>query len=193
MLMSRVLVLLFAAAVIFGGLLGRMDAVSQAGITGGEEAVRLMLSIGGSLCLWSGLMEVMNRSGLSEKIARLLQPLIGVLFGPDGRDSAARTAISQNMAANLLGLGSAATPAGIRAARRLHQLAEARGETPHNVFLLLVINTASIQLMPTSVAALRAAAGCASPYDILPAVWLTSVCSVVVGVAAAKLLRRLFP
>ena len=190
MLMSRVLVLLLTAAFVFGVLLGRMPEVSQASITGAGQAVQLMLSIGGTLCFWSGLMEVMDRSGLSKGIARLLQPLISRLFGPDGKDEEARAAISQNMAANLLGLGSAATPAGLRAARRLHTLAESRGETCHRVFLLIVINTASIQLLPTSVAAVRAAN---APYDILPAVWLASAVSVTVGILAARLLRRLCP
>ena len=193
MLMSRVLVLLLTAAFVFGVLLGRKPEVSQASITGAGQAVQLMLSIGGTLCFWSGLMEVMDRSGLSKGIARLLQPLISRLFGPDGKDEEARAAISQNMAANLLGLGSAATPAGLRAARRLHTLAESRGETCHRVFLLIVINTASIQLLPTSVAAVRAANGCASPYDILPAVWLASAVSVTVGIAAARLLQRFCP
>ena len=124
MLMSRVLVLLLTAAFVFGVLLGRMPEVSQASIAGAGQAVQLMLSIGGTLCFWSGLMEVMDRSGLSKGIARLLQPLISRLFGPDGKDEEARAAISQNMAANLLSLGSAATPAGLRAARRLHTLAE---------------------------------------------------------------------
>ena len=173
MLMSRVLVLLLTAAFVFGVLLGRMPEVSQASITGAGQAVQLMLSIGGTLCFWSGLMEVMDRSGLSKGIARLLQPLISRLFGPDGKDEEARAAISQNMAANTL--------------------AESRGETCHRVFLLIVINTASIQLLPTSVAAVRAANGCASPYDILPAVWLASAVSVTVGILAARLLRRLCP
>ena len=92
MLMSRVLVLLLTAAFVFGVLLGRMPEVSQASITGAGQAVQLMLSIGGTLCFWSGLMEVMDRSGLSKGIARLLQPLISRLFGPDGKDEEARAA-----------------------------------------------------------------------------------------------------
>ena len=138
-------------------------------------------------------MEVMNRSGLSKHIAALLRPLILLLYGRDGRDSEAASALSQNMAANLLGLGSAATPAGLRAAARLHTLAQGRGEPPHGVFLLIVLNTASLQLFPTTVAAVRAACGASSPYDILPAVWLSSAISVATGIFAAKLFRRLSP
>ena len=135
-------------------------------------------------------MEVMDRSGLTSRLARLLQPLIRFLFGTDGQDPQAQAALSQNLSANLLGLGSAATPAGLRAARRLSELAQGRGETPHAVYLLMVLNTASLQLLPTTTAAIRAGLGCARPYDILPAVWLASLGSVAVGIAAARLFRR---
>lgn len=193
MLLSRILVLLVTAALVLGALLGTLPQVTQATASGGEAAVQLLLSMCGTLCFWSGILEIMNRSGLSQSIARLLRPIISLLFGKDGQDEEAGAAISQNMAANLLGLGSAATPAGLRAAKRLHTLAQQRKETPHHVFLLMVLNSASIQLLPTSVAAVRAAAGSSSPYDILPAVWLSSAISVTVGIVTAKLLRRLFP
>ena len=189
MLMSRVLAVLAVLAVVFGLLSGRTPQVSQATAAGAEEAVRLMLRIGGTLCLWNGLMEVMVQSGLADRVARLLQPLIRLLFGSYAEDETARAAIAQNMAANLLGLGSAATPSGLRAAKRLHRLSENRGVPPHGVFLLIVLNTASLQLLPTTVAAVRSGLGSAQPYDILPSVWLTSALSVAVGVLAARLLR----
>ena len=93
------------------------------------------------------------------------------------------------MAANLLGLGSAATPAGLRAAKRLDELARRDGVPPDNVLLLIIINTASVQLLPTTVAAVRAAYGSHSPYDILPAVWAASIVSVAVGIFLAKTLK----
>ncbi len=186
MLLSRVICLLLLVAVVFGACNGKMAEVSAAGLAGAADAVTLLLGIGGALCLWSGVMEVMQRSGLAAKVAWLLAPLIRLLFGKDAQDRAAAEALSQNMAANLLGLGSAATPAGLRAASRLHTLAQRDGRTPRNVYLLIVLNTASVQLIPTTVAAVRAQFGSATPYDILPAVWLSRVVSVVVGVLAAK-------
>ena len=189
MLMSRILVILAVLSLVFGLLTGQMPQVSQATAAGAEEAVRLLLRIGGTLCLWNGLMEVMVQSGLADRVARLLSPLIRLLFGSYARDDKARAAIAQNMAANLLGLGSAATPSGLQAARRLHDLSLQRGEPPHGVFLLIVLNTASLQLLPTTVAAVRSGLGSAQPYDILPAVWLTSALSVTAGVLAARLLR----
>lgn len=189
MLMSRVLALLAALALVMGVLTGRVAQVSQASLSGAGEAVQLMLRIGGTLCLWNGLMEVMHRSGLAQKTARLLSPLIGLLFGDYAKDPQARSAIAQNMSANLLGLGSAATPSGLRAARRLKELSDRQGKPPHGAFLLMVINTASLQLLPTTVAAVRAGLGSVRPFDILPAVWLSSAVSVTVAVVAARLFR----
>lgn len=189
MLMSRVLAVMTGIALFFGLLTGRMDQVSLATLDGGEEAVQLMLRLAGTLCLWSGLMEVMTRSGLADRIARLLSPLIRRLFGSYGEDAEARAAIAQNLSANLLGLGSAATPSGLRAAKRLKELSDKRGAPPHGAFLLIVLNTASLQLLPTTVAAVRAGLGSPSPYDILPAVWVTSACSVAAGLLAARLFR----
>ena len=189
MLMSRVVALLVLLSLVLGALTGRMAQVSQATVSGAEEAVRLLLRIGGTLCLWNGLMEVMVQSGLANKVARLLQPLIRLLFGSYAEDETARAAIAQNMAANLLGLGSAATPSGLRAAKRLRELSDRRGVPPHGVFLLIVLNTASLQLLPTTVAAVRSGLGAAQPYDILPAVWLSSAVSVTVGMVAARLMR----
>ena len=189
MLMSRVLAALMLLAVVFGALTGRMADVALAAVSGTRQAVELILSIGGTLCLWSALMEVMNRSGLAAKVAARLRPLIILLFGKYGRDEQAAEAISQNLAANLLGLGSAATPAGLRAAKRLDELARRDGVPPDNVLLLIIINTASVQLLPTTVAAVRAAYGSHSPYDILPAVWAASIVSVAVGFFLAKTLK----
>jgi spore maturation protein A len=187
--MSRVLALLTALALVMGALSGRMAQVSQATISGAGEAVRLILSIGGTLCLWNGLMEVMQRAGLAQKLARLLSPVISLLFGTYAKDPQAKAAIAQNMSANLLGLGSAATPSGLRAAKRLKELSDRQGKPPHGAFLLMVINTASLQLLPTTVAAVRAGLGSAAPFDILPAVWLSSAVSVAVAICAARLFR----
>ena len=189
MLMSRILTGLAVLALVMGALTGRMAEVSQASLSGAGEAVQLILRIGGTLCLWNGLMEVMQRSGLAQRIARLLSPLISLLFGDYAKDPQARAAIAQNMSANLLGLGSAATPSGLQAAKRLKDLSDRRGKVPHGVFLLMVINTASLQLVPTTVAAVRAGLGSSRPFDILPAVWLSSAASVTVAILAARFFR----
>ena len=110
-MMGKIFCFLFVAALLFGGLGGRMGEVAAALPQGAGNAVQLVLSIAGTICVWSGVMEVMDQSGLTKKISRALSPVIKALFGRQGQDPEARDALSQNMAANLLGLGSAATPA----------------------------------------------------------------------------------
>ena len=189
MLISRVVAGMVAMALVFGLLGGSLGQVSASITEGAAGAVGLLISVGGTICLWSGLMEVMARSGLANRVAWLLRPVILLLFGRAGRDREARDAISQNMAANLLGLGSAATPAGLKAARRLQQLSAQEGVPPDGVMLLIVLNTASLQLIPTTIAAVRSGLGAVAPYDILPPVWLASGISVAVGILACRVLK----
>lgn len=177
-----------AISLVFGLLTGNLDAVSAAALEGAGAAVRLGISMAGVLCLWSGVMEVMNASGLSAELARAFRPLLRRLLPEASRDGETLAAVSANVSANLLGLGNAATPLGIRAARRM--AAGCHGTASDELCLLVVLNTASIQLLPATIASVRAAAGSAAPFDILPAVWLSSALSVAAGLAAAKLLSR---
>jgi len=189
MLFNLILVLIVIFSLVFGALNGTLPLLSTAVINGASEAVSLCISLCGMICLWCGVMELMKQAGLSEKLSRLLRPLLGWLFPTAAKDTDTMDALSANVSANLLGLGNAATPAGIKAAiglKRLSGLSSASDE----LCLLVVMNTASIQLLPTTVASLRASLGAAAPLDILPAVWLSSLLSVSAGIAAAKLLER---
>ena len=178
-------------AVFCGLLTGRGPQVAAAAMEGAAAAVELCLSMAGVLCLWMGVMEVMRRSGLSQGLSRLLRPLLKRLYPDLARDREVMDSISANVSANLLGLGNAATPLGIQAARRMSR--RTPGVASDSLCMLVVCNTASIQLIPTTVASVRAAAGCAAPFDILPAVWLASALSVTVGILAAKVMGRLWP
>lgn len=133
-------------------------------------------------------MEVMNTCGLSGALARAFRPVLRRLLPEASRDSETLAAVSANVSANLLGLGNAATPLGIRAARRMARGCD--GVASDELCLLVVLNTASIQLLPATIASVRSAAGSASPFDILPAVWMSSALSVTVGLLAAALMSR---
>lgn len=172
----------------FGAAFGRLDAVANAALEGAQSAIQLSLSMAGILCLWSGVMEVMNASGLSAGLARIFRPVLRRLLPDACQDSETLAAVSANVSANLLGLGNAATPLGIRAARRMSR--GCCGTASDELCLLVVLNTASIQLIPATIASVRAAAGCATPFDILPAVWFASVLSVLAGLSAAWLFSR---
>ena len=186
MAMSRIWGGMVLLSLLFGAATGRMDAVSEAALSGAQSAVELSLSMAGVLCLWSGVMEIMNVCGLSGSLARAFRPLLRRLLPEASQDSETLAAVSANVSANLLGLGNAATPLGIRAARRMAR--GCGGVASDELCRLVVLNTASIQLLPATIASVRAAAGCQTPFDILPAVWFSSVLSVAAGLTAAWLL-----
>lgn len=177
-----------AASVLCGAATGRMGAVSAAAMEGAAAAVELGISLAGTLCLWSGVMAVLRRTGASDALASWGRPLLRRLFPDAARDPDTLSAVSACLSANVLGLGNAATPFGIRAAERMARGRD--GTASDELCLLVVLNTASVQLLPTTAASLRAAAGCAAPFDILPAVWLSSACSVTAGILAAGILSR---
>lgn len=183
---STILTFLVAASVLALAAAGGSGDVM---LTGAQEAVEFLIGISGGILLWSAVMQLMEESGLSGKLARLLRPLLCRLFPESCRQGHVLSALTENVSANLLGLGNAATPAGIRAAKGMAALGQrARDE----LCMLVVLNTASIQLLPSTVAALRASLGAASAFDILPAVWLSSAFSLGVGLTVASVLRRLW-
>lgn len=177
-------------SILCGLATGRGDLVAAAAVEGAQAAVELCVSIAGMLCLWTGVMEIMRRSGLAEGLSRLLRPVLSALFPQVSKDRGVMDSISANVSANLLGLGNAATPLGIEAVRRMER--KSPGTASDAMCMLVVCNTASIQLIPTTVASVRAAAGSSSPFDILPAVWLASALSVGVGISACKLFARIW-
>lgn len=188
MCMSYVIAGLFLLSFLFSLFHGTTPSVSDAAMEGASSAVQLCLSLAGPLCLWSGVMTVLERSSAGLWLGRLLQRVLRRLFPQAARDEATLAALSGNLSANLLGLGNAATPMGIRAAQRM--AVGCNGTASNELCRLVVLNTASVQLLPTTVAALRAAAGSAAPLDILPAVWLSSLFSVTVGLLTARLLEK---
>lgn len=190
MAMSVIWVSMVLTALVCGLATGRADAVAAAAVSGAAGAVELCISMAGLLCLWMGVMEVMARSGLSQKLSRAMGPLLRRLFPDMAGDCGVMEVVSANVSANLLGLGNAATPLGLEAARRMAR--HSPGVASDSLCMFVVCNTASIQLIPTTVASLRAAAGCANPFDILPATWFASTLSVLAGITAARLLARLW-
>ena len=175
-------------SLVFGLLSGNLDAVANAALEGARSAIELSLAMAGVLCLWSGVMEIMNACGLSAGLARLFRPVLRRLLPNACKDPETLAAVSANVSANLLGLGNAAIPLGIRAARRMAK--GCGGVASDELCRLVVLNTASIQLIPATIASVRAAAGCETPFDILPAVWLASVLSVAAGLTAERLLSH---
>ena len=188
--MSGIWAGMVVVSVVCALVTGRGSEVAPAAMEGASAGVELCLGMAGALCLWMGVMEVLRRAGAMGWLSRLLRPVLGRLYPDFARDSGVMDAISANVSANLLGLGNAATPLGLDAARRMSR--RSPGVASDALCMLVVCNTASIQLIPTTVAAVRAGAGSTAPFDILPAVWLAPALSVTVGILAARLFARLW-
>ena len=191
MILSWIWMAIVGLSVTVSLMTGSQFSLAGAAAQGAQAGITLAISMAGSVCLWSGVARLMERIGLTDKLARLLRPLLSRLFPGTRRDPALARDLSANVCANILGLGNAATPMGIRAARRM-----VRPERPDvasdELCRLIVLNTASIQLIPATVAALRTTLGCAAPFDILPAVWVTSLFSAGLGLTAAMVLGKLW-
>jgi len=188
MIMSWIWTGIAAISILCAALTGSGSALAAAVLEGAQAGVQLAIAIGGSICLWSGVGALMEAGGLTEILSRILRPLLHRLFPSAKQDRSLAGNISANFCANLLGLGNAATPMGIRAAMGMNR----DGTASDELCRLIVLNTASIQLIPANVAALRVSLGCETPFDILPAVWITSLCSAGLGITAAWLLGKVW-
>lgn len=182
-MLSRIWFAMMAAAALWGAITGRMGEVSAGALDGASASVELCFSVAGPLILWAGVGEVLRRAGALRGLSRLLRPALRRLLGRAADRPEIAEAVSANVGANLLGLGNAATPPGMAAAEMLGRLPD-----PRPLERFLVLNTASLQLIPASMAAVRSACGAAEPFDIVPAVWLASAGAL----AAALLALRLF-
>lgn len=189
MIMSYIWTGMVLLSVLCAAVTGNQTALSASVLDGAQSGITLALSIAGALCLWSGVGRVLEKGGITALLARWMKPLLQHLFPSSRDDSALAGSLSGNLCANLLGLGNAATPMGIDAVRRM-----AHGDTvaTDEMCRLIVLNTASIQLIPANVAAVRGSLGCAAPFDILPAVWVSSLLSAGSGVLMAVFLGKLW-
>lgn len=186
--MSIILSLMLLGSLFYSLLMGTGAELAAGMLAGAEKAVKLAISLAGPLCLWGGVNALLREAGALAALKRLMTPLLRRLF-PSAASLGAEEAICANVSANLLGLGNAATAPGLEAAKRL-----AGGKTAAGAELcrFVVMNTASVQLVPATICAVRASAGSAAPFDILPAVWLTSLCALAAGLGAARIFEKLW-
>lgn len=191
MTMSYLWTTLLFFSVCFAFLNGTTAEVSTASLEGASSAVELCISMTGTICLWTGVMEVLRQCGLADKLAQALHPLLKKLFPDVAKDKEVLGNISANFSANFFGLGNAATPLGLQAVKGLASHCKDKSTASPSLCLFIVCNTASIQLIPSTVASLRSATGSENPFEILPSVWLSSTLSVTVGIALCKLLEKI--
>ena len=191
MIMSWIFTAMVLLSLVCAAVTGNGSSLSAALPQGAQAGITLSIALAGSICLWSGVGRLMEGIGATAALSKLLRPVLCRLFPSTRKDEVLAGVLSGNICANLLGLGNAATPMGIRAATRLKDPAQPQLATDE-LCRLIVLNTASIQLIPANVAAVRASLGCAAPFDILPAVWVTSACSASAGLLAALVFGKLW-
>ena len=177
---------------IVGIFTGNGEGISNAIIGSIDSTVSFIIGLVGLMCFWCGVMKVAEKSGLTEKLAKLMKPILKLIFKESAKDEKALGAIVMNITANMMGLGNAATPFGIKAMEEMDRLNNEKGRASNDMALFLVLNAACIQLVPSTVLSIRAAAGSTNPgVIILPAIISTGTAAIV-GVICCKILQRYF-
>ena len=169
---------------------GNIEALSSSIMSGASDAINLIITMAGMMSLWTGLLKIAERGGLTTILAKLFKPILKHLFKDYPEDSSAMRAICMNITANILGLGNAATPMGISAMKEMNKLNKTPGIANNSMITFVVMNTASIQLIPTMMSVLRQKYNSVSPFDVVPAIWIASATALIVGIILAKVFEK---
>lgn len=190
-MMNYIWAFMIVFSIISAFFSGNMQVLSNAIISSATDAVNLCIRLGGTICLWGGLMEIAEKSGLTNAVCRLLSPLLKIVFPKMELKSKTAKAISMNITANMLGLGNAATPLGLEAMKHLQNDNPNKEKASADMIKFVVMNSAAFHLIPTTVAALRRDYGCENPFDIMPSSWISSATALTVGLTAAFLFIKI--
>ena len=189
-MLSFIFTFMIVVSIVCAVFTGKTEELSQSMMDGASDAVELLIMMSGMMCLWSGVMEVAKECRLTEKLSKLFSPVLRLIFPEVEKDSKAFELMSMNVSANLLGLGNAATPLGLQAMRELK--GDSKSNTATDAMVnFVVMNTASIQLLPTTIATMRGALGSKSPFDIIFCVWISSVVALCMGLFVSKIFCRI--
>ena len=170
---------------------GNVQNVNNAVFEYTDSAVKLTITLIGTMCLWNGLMEIVQNTKLINRLTKILQPVINFLFPESKKDKKINQEISMNVVTNLLGLGNAATPLGIKAMKSMQEKNPDKNKLTNDMATFIILNTASIQIIPTTVIAIRMSLGSEAPTKIIFPVWLSTICAAIVGITVAKLCIKL--
>lgn len=184
--------LILSIGVVIGILTGKAEVLSKAVVLGASGAVELVMGLVGMMCLWCGIMKIAEKSGLTDKLANVLRPILKIIFKEAGKNQKAMSSITMNLTANMMGLSNAATPFGIKAMEEMQKDNKSKDTASNDMALFLVLNAACIQFLPTTVISIRAAFNSRNPAIIvLPAIIATGTAAIL-GVVYCKILQRYF-
>ncbi|OOM11112.1 nucleoside recognition domain-containing protein [Clostridium saccharobutylicum] len=178
--------------ILVGVLSGNGENISKAIVSSSGSTVTFIIELAGIMCFWCGVMKVAEKSGFTEKLSKILRPILQIIFKEAAKDEKALGAIVMNLTANMMGLSNAATPFGIKAMEEMDRLNHEKGTASNDMALFLVLNAACIQLVPSTIISIRAACNSSNPgIIILPAIVSTATAATV-GVICCKILQRYF-
>ena len=177
-------------SVIYSIISGNIEEVNTGIFNSLSEAVELSITFLGTICLWSGIMVIAKKTSIISKLNKLLKPFINFLFPDLKNNEMAKQEISMNMIANILGLGNAATPLGIKAMQTMQKANKSKETLSNSMMMFIVINTASIQLIPTNVIAIRTSLNSQNPTSIIIPVWIATIIAGIVGIFLTKILIK---
>lgn len=175
---------------IYAILTGRVNEINNSVFESCESAVKLTITFLGTMCLWSGIMQIAKKTTLIDKLTNFLNPIMKILFPEIQKENPVHKEISMNMVANILGLGNAATPLGLKAMKTLQKENPKKDTLTNSMAMFIIINTASIQIIPTTVIAIRSSLGSTNPTSIIIPVWIATICAAFAGVISAKILMK---
>lgn len=183
-MMNYVWAILILIAIVFAIATGKGSEIGSALLNSGETSINLLLTLAGTISLWSGIMSIAESCGITKGLSALFSPILKLLFSDYKDDSKVMNAVSTNITANLIGLGNAATPAGLKAIASMYN---SENKINNSMATFIVMNTSSIQIVPTTIVALRLAKGSNAPMEIAPCIWVSSVCALLVGIISTKI------
>ncbi len=188
-MLNKIWIFMMTASLLYSFAAGTYAETVQAGISSCGDTLNLLLIMLGILCFFNGLLKIAEECGVTRMVAKILSPVLLKLFPDLPKSSEALGAITMNITANLLGLGNAATPLGLSAMEKMQAYQQTPGKATHAMCLFVVMNTASIQLIPSTILSLRMTYGSQNPYIILFPVWISSFLGLLAGILAAKWFR----
>lgn len=169
---------------------GKVSQINNSVFDSCESAVQLSITFLGTMCLWSGIMQIAKKTTLIDKLTNFLNPIMKILFPDIKKDNPVHKEISMNMVANMLGLGNAATPLGLKAMKTMQKENHKKDTLTNSMAMFIIINTASIQIIPTTVIAIRSSLGSNNPTSIIIPVWIATICAAIAGIITAKILMK---
>ena len=190
-MLNKLWPLLIIISIIYAIFTGNIEKLNNSIFESADNAVKLAITLFGTLCFWNGIMQIAMKSSLVDTITKILNPIIKLIFPEIKRGEKIHKEISMNIVANILGLGNAATPLGLKAMQSMQERNIEKDKLSDSMLMFIIINTASIQIIPTTVIAIRNSLGSTEPSSIIFAVWVVTICAAIAAVLVGKLIIKL--